>query len=81
MAQNGNGNNVDNTKHLALYIYNELVSLRDICKNEGLRFPIHMIDVAAECVSESLKSKQAATPCHPKSENNGNIISLGDYMT
>ena len=81
MALNGNGNNEDKVEKVMLYVYDELISLRDICKNEGMKFPSHMIDVAAECVFESQKSKQAVAPCHPKGANNGNIISLADYMS
>ena len=65
----------------ALYIYDELISLRDICLNQGLEFQGHLIGVAADSIDEILLQKQTAGVGKFPGEKNENVIALRNKMT
>ena len=65
----------------ALYIYDELVALRDICQNQGLEFQSHLIGVAAESIDEILLQRQMAGREKFQGEKNENVIVLRNKVT
>ncbi len=65
----------------ALYIYDELVALRNICINQGLEFQSHLIGVAAESFDEILLQKQTVGVEQIHGEKNQNVIALQNKVT
>ena len=65
----------------ALYIYDELIALRDICMNQGLEFQSHLIGVAAESIGEILFQTQTAGVEKFHGEKNENVIALRNKVT
>ena len=65
----------------ALYIYDELIALRDICMNQGLEFQSHLIGVAAESIDEILLQKQTVGVEQIHGEKSQNVIALRNKVT